>query len=1249
VRGAALATTLLLLAACAGPGGLAGAGSGPASATRAALDGWLGGQPGAAPVQLEALAAVRPEDPWARLGAALQAERALRPERAVPHLVALLETSPGHPLALVALRALARLAVDAPDQAEAIGVALAGLRPRQPLTGLAAYRLRVARIAVAEGRGELAQVAALRAENGVVTAWSVAGPFGDFATLELDRPFPPEQGALPASVDGPLLAPARPTRPLEAPLGELQLDAEPFDGAFHYLAADLEVLEGGAHLAMVRAGGSWRAWLDGAPLAERRGWSGTAPQQHFVAVALSPGPHQLLVKLGRDAGPASLLLGFSRVDGRPARLLARARPPGPLLPARAGPVPPLAWRPEALAAALAPGGAATARLLAALDALNDLETAKGLVDEGLRLAPRSPPLLVLRGRLLQADGSLDEQVRRGRAEDSLRRALELDPGDGPARLELARLLTGMDRPADAEALLGQAPALLAERGPALLARAQVALARGQGEAAGALLERAVAGGSRCAAAPLRLTQAAQREEVGREDALALEGRGCPGGSDRLALLRLRRGDPAGALELLEPLLRWRPADPVLALRVVAARRAAGDRGGAAAALQGLRASWPRDPWLARELADLRELDGDRGGARAAREEALRLDPADLATRRLLALEDGREALDDLAVDGEAALRRYRAAAVQETGSAVLVLDAAAVEVHPGGAMTERVHQLFRVLDQRAVDRYGEVVPPDGAQLLRLRTLKADGRVIEPELGDGKGSHSLAALEPGDLFELEYLRSERAPRPVPPLGTSPFYLAEAGERVFASSYVVSAPRGLGLQADSHRLDPPAQVVVEGDREVLRVGLREVEALRLEPLSPPPQELLPFVEAGVADGSEPVQARRASELAGLLRSTVELRAVAAEVRARCGAGATPEGLARCAWEETRLRLPGQPDGQLAPASVILSRGRGHRLVLMAALLDALGVASHLALVNPFEASQERYRFGREEAWPVLLLEVTVPGGPAWLAGTARQLPFGALPERLRGREALVLPRPGEAPRRARTPLDNPVAEGRELELTARLDADGAAALEGTERLLGATGAEIKDAFARLDRSRLQAVVESLYAGALTGLTLTEVALDGVDSPEATLTIRWRGRLPGPGRAAGEALTLDRVGMPVQLGRRLATLPVRAQPLVLPEAIAQTVRVRLLPPAGLAATPGPALELATPFGSYRRREWSDAGALCWEERVLVPLARVAPADYPAFAAFAAAVDAAQAGGLTLSVAPGPAQPGVEAASKP
>ena len=199
--------------------------------------------------------------------------------------------------------------------------------------------------------------------------------------------------------------------------------------------------------------------------------------------------------------------------------------------------------------------------------------------------------------------------------------------------------------------------------------------------------------------------------------------------------------------------------------------------------------------------------------------------------------------------------------------------------------------------------------------------------------------------------------------------------------------------------------------------------------------------------------------------------------------------------------------------------------------------------------------------------------------------------------------------------------------------RLEAGGAAALEATERFNGSVGAEIKDAFARMDRSRLKEVIESLYVGALTGLAIAEVSLEGVESPEGPLTIRWSGRAPALGRADGEGMQVERAGLPLQLGMRLATVAARTQPLLLPEAIDQVRRVRLVPPEGLVATPAAEVRLDTPFGSYRRAERSEGGALLTEERVRVPLARISPEAFPAFAAFAAAVDAAQARVVVLA----------------
>ena len=83
-------------------------------------------------------------------------------------------------------------------------------------------------LVAAEVLGDHARVADLRRENGAVTAWTLAGPFGRHRNLDLDRTFPPDEGTLPESVPGPLGGPARRTRVLPAPDGAVVLDGEGF-------------------------------------------------------------------------------------------------------------------------------------------------------------------------------------------------------------------------------------------------------------------------------------------------------------------------------------------------------------------------------------------------------------------------------------------------------------------------------------------------------------------------------------------------------------------------------------------------------------------------------------------------------------------------------------------------------------------------------------------------------------------------------------------------------------------------------------------------------------------------------------------------------------------------------------------------------------------------------------------------------------------------------------------------------------
>lgn len=1231
-RAPLLATALLALAGCAGarPSG---------AVPDAALDLLVArNDAAAAAARAERAVARAPRDPAARLAAALLARRALDPAVEADHLAALAAAAPEHPLALVALRRLAELADHSPAVARRVDGAVAALLDGGSLRGLAAYRARVARIGCAEVLGDHARAGALRRENGAVSAWTFLGPFGLRRHMELDRPFPPDGGDLPASIPGPLGLPPRPARTLPAPDGSVAIDGEPRDGDVFFLAADVTLAKGGSYLLSLGTLLSVRLRVDGVELHARRASSGHLPSLVHLPLDLAPGKHRVLVKASRSGPGASLHLAFARADGAPSDATFVAAPPGSAAPTAGTFAPPApAWGARALARALAPElGAGLAALLGARDAAAlDREGAKALLAEAAVALPGSAQVRAARAEVLGQDATLDAQVARARAEAELREALSRDAGHAEARVALAGLLVDAQRLDEADevlAALGDASA----RPDALAARARAADARGLSERAEALVADALRGGGSCRAVDHGRELAARRRALSLEAARTRAFAECREGRERLAEHLRRRGDPAGAADALLPVVRARPWAVGPALALAEAYVAAEAPGKAAEVLEGLRALWPRQPRVEKELADARELAGDARAARAARERALVLDGSDLGLRRALALEDGPEVLAGHAEDARAAIRGYEAARRTDDTSSAMVLDAAAVEIHAGGTASERTHQVIHVLDQHGVEQFGEMQVPGGAELLALRTHKPDGTTLEPERGaEGKGTTSLAGLEPGDYVEIEYLRGTRGDGAG--FAADPFFFRAEGTRLFRSSYVVSAPEGLGLEVDAHGLPPPTPVRESG-RVVVRGLSLDVPAHVPEPSSPPMTELLPFLHAGIGGGREALHLAIADAVADRARPTEELRALAAELRAAAGAGAGEAALVRAAASHVAKTILGQGGAFGEEASVVLSRGRGSRLLVLKALLSALGIRARIALARPFAADQGPWRFPTPGLYGHPLLRVEAGGETLWLDPGLRAAPFATIPSAVTDAEALVLPEPGEALEVVRTPARQRVEERREVVVRVTLDAEGGAEVEGEDRYHGAAGAAAKGAVERLDASERRQVIESMLARSFRGVALSEAVMLGEDDPEGPLVVRWLGRVPRLARPAGPSeLVLEAPVLPSRLAARFVQVASRTAPLLVQVPERSVQRVEISAPPGLVPSVTAPRSIESPFGTFSRTERAEGRTLVREDRLDLPRGRIAPERYADFAAFAAAVDAAQE--MPMAFGTGPA----------
>jgi Tfp pilus assembly protein PilF len=1189
------------------------------------------GGPGAASARFASALRKTPADPWARLGGAALARRSLDGDTEAAHLLALVAGSPWHPLVPVAARRLADLAESSPPISRAVEAGLEPLLAAGKLRGAAAYRVRLARAAAADARGDLALAARVRGEAGSVLAWTLIGPCGAYPALEIDHPFPPEVGE-PRCPTPPGTVPAE-ARTLPATAGGAVIEGEPAGADIFYLAADVRLARGGRYLVAVGSTATHRAFLDGVPLAERRAFGGFPPAAVMVPRQLEAGVHRLLVKVGRGgAGRVSVGVSFAREDGAPSD--ATASPARELARLSAGPLPPVTFSATERVAELArEAGPAVARWVVAADVLpQDRETAKGLVEAALAILPYSAPLHALHARVLRDDATLSERVARERAEAEYEKALLSDRGDAATRLARAELMRVGDRFDDAQANLETLAEPEAGRPRALLLSARIALARGFTETAERLAGEAFRQSGSCPAAEILYDLSSRRGAVSREDELASALALCPGGHERSADHRRRRGDGAGAVAALEPAVRSAPARIDLRLALATALIAGGDPARASAELEDVARIWPREARIQKRLAEALELAGNVRGAREARRRALRLDGTDLQLRRAIASEDGTEVLAEYAEDGREAIRAYERSGMHPSTSSVLVLDAAAVETDAGGAVTERTHQVFKVLDQRGVERFGEVNLPPGAELLAVRTIKARGGTLEPEEAGEKHAISLPGLEPGDYVEWEFLRSHAGRgAAIPGFTADPFYFQLPGSPMWRSSYVVAAPKGAGLEADAHHMAAPP-VKTEGGREVVRALATEVPALLEEPDAPPEAEYMPHLVVGTGAGREAMHLAVADTLLPRTRPTREVTALAAAAAAGPARRLAGEALLRAAYEKVDEVIEGQGGSLSDEASQVLARRRGNRNLLLKAVCAALGIEARLAMVRPFGVSAERQRFPRPDLYGYAVVRARVDGKTFWLDLNTRYAPFGTIPEQVRGQEALVLPEPGESPEVTRTP-EQTGDEGRRMDVKIAIESGGDATITATERYLGFEAAAAKGSLERLDAQARRQAVERALARNFPGFVLESLRIVGERHAEEPLSLEYRGRVPTLARVGGGQAVIEMPIYPLRLGARWVTRGSRAIPLLVPSDDRTIVYLDVLPPEGMRAVPAPASEVVTPFGSFHRVESERNGHLVREDRFELRRGRIAPGRYPDFVRFAGAVDEVQGRPMTFA----------------
>ena len=629
---------------------------------------------------------------------------------------------------------------------------------------------------------------------------------------------------------------------------------------------------------------------------------------------------------------------------------------------------------------------------------------------------------------------------------------------------------------------------------------------------------------------------------------------------------LARHDWKGAVAELRRLAKRRPERKDVAVRIADVLARSGDPTAAAKELSKALAKNPEDATARFHLADAEYARGDVGALRRALAEALQVGAKAAELRAAIDLLDGATDLEPYRLNGQAVIREFEAwekAGHHMDGNAARVLDYSALWVHPDATSEMLEHEILRIQSQEAIGEQSEQPPPTGL-VLRLRVIKPDGAVLEPEPVGGKQTFSMPHLEVGDYVEIEHISVESGDGEKGLRYRGPeWFFREPDKGYWRSEFIAVTPKDRLLQVETRGSVPPPTLRTVGDFDERRWRVDTSPPATREPDSPPLSEFLPSVRLGWGITLEDTVDRLVDVASPETPLDPRLRKRALEIVAPAPPGRIDEQV-RLLYEFVTKNIA---DGNENDGRRALAGKSGSRQAAFQYLVRELGIPLEAALVKNRLATPPLGKMSEVEAYNGVLLRIetgsTDPaGGVRWLSVRDKFAPAWYVPAEYRGQPAIRLV---SGTPRDTTPAtggnDGVVFEGR-----ATLRPDGSASVDLAQRFEGKAGIGIRNVLDRVPGTQLHDFLESnLVSRSLPGARLISFTVEHKEEASAPLVLRLKAEVPELARQTGAGLVVAPL-FPMNLAE-LASLAERQTPLLLEAAFHVEVHFEIAVPESLS----------------------------------------------------------------------------------
>jgi tetratricopeptide (TPR) repeat protein len=723
---------------------------------------------------------------------------------------------------------------------------------------------------------------------------------------------------------------------------------------------------------------------------------------------------------------------------------------------------------------------------------------------------------------------------------------------------------------------------------------------------------------------------------------------------------VERRDFKAAVKELERLGKARKDRRDIAARIADMLTRAGASQESMAKLEAAVKKKPQDADARLSLADARFARGDRGALARELVDAIHAGAETSKLRDAIELVDGMTELAPYRIDGRKVIREFEAAHPDMPGTAARVLDYSTIWIHADGSARMLEHEILYIQSREGIQEQAEQRPR--GLLLKIRTIKKDGRVLEPEIVPDKETITMPHLEIGDYIETETITTMRGDGRGGQRFEGPrWFFREEKIPYFRSEFITISPKNRPLDIETGGMVPKPEVSESGALVIRRWRVDKSPALPEEPASAPIQEFLPNVRIGwgidlkdtvarmvdaaadetprdprlvekakrIASGEEPATvAKPAKE--GDKPEGDEGRTLAQAAEQPIDASADPvEERARriYRWVLARVEAGRETDGR----RVVMGKS-GNRTEAFLYLCRLAGIDAQVGLVRDRLAPPPTGPLSESETFGALAVRIVTGKGPRWMVVREKFAPYGYMPSSLRGQPAIILTAGGP---RETTPQGGSI-DGITHEGTVELAADGSARLEIDQKYEGKLAILLRTALETLPEARFKETLESqLLPQSLPGARVVTAQVKNLAQIDEPLVLHMKLEMSSFARPTSGELLVSPM-FPMRLGK-LTQLPSRETPIYISEGFASRIAVKLrikLPDGARVATP-PSPSSAEDEGRWAKiNDRVEGGFLVLDRAVELPAGRIQPAGYLSFQAFARRVDAALHRDLSITL---------------